>query len=159
MSTTITDLEANIRRLPPGASAEPLDLNGDQHGIGDLYRSIESRRLIVLGQAGSGKSVLAVRLVLDLLRGGAGPDSGPVPVIFGIGSWDPTVHTLRGWLTDRLLRDHPYLARGASPTGRWPPHWSTTATYCRCWTASTRWPRACGAARSRNSTGRRCRSS
>lgn len=117
VSTGITDLEANIRRLPPGAAAEPLDLNGDQHGIGDLYRSIESRRLVVLGQAGSGKSVLAVRLVLDLLQGGAGPDSGPVPVIFGIGSWDPTVHTLRGWLTDRLLRDHPYLARGASPDG------------------------------------------
>ncbi|MER5555156.1 helix-turn-helix domain-containing protein [Streptomyces sp. NPDC002793] len=117
VSGTITDLDANIRRLPPGASAEPLDLDGDQDSIGGLYRSIDSRRLVVLGQAGSGKSVLAVRLVLDLLRDGTRTDADPVPVIFGVGSWDPTVHTLRGWLTGRLLRDYPYLARGWSPAG------------------------------------------
>ncbi|MGW0607858.1 helix-turn-helix domain-containing protein [Streptomyces sp. NPDC002640] len=116
-STAITDLDANIRRLPPGADAEPLDLSGDQHGIGDLYRSIGSGRLVVLGQAGSGKSVIAVRLVLDLLQDGARSGTDPVPLIFDIGSWDPTVHTLRGWLTDRLLRDHPYLHRRSSPGG------------------------------------------
>ncbi|MER5629020.1 helix-turn-helix domain-containing protein [Streptomyces nitrosporeus] len=117
VSTGITDLDANIRRLPPGAVAEPLDLGGDQRSIGDLYRSIGSGRLVVLGQAGSGKSVLAVRLVLDLLQDGARTGADPVPVIFGIGSWDPTVHTLRGWLTGRLLRDYPYLARGSSTAG------------------------------------------
>ncbi|MET7407977.1 helix-turn-helix domain-containing protein [Streptomyces parvulus] len=117
VSATITDLDANIRRLPPGAVAAPLDLSGDQHGIGDLYRGIGSGRLVVLGQAGSGKSVLAMRLVLDLLQDDGRTGADPVPVIFDIGSWDPTAHTLRGWLTGRLLRDHPYLAGGSSPVG------------------------------------------
>ncbi|MET9160630.1 helix-turn-helix domain-containing protein [Streptomyces parvulus] len=117
VSATITDLDANIRRLPPGAVAAPLDLSGDQHGIGDLYRGIGSGRLVVLGQAGSGKSVLAMRLVLDLLQDDGRTRADPVPVIFDIGSWDPTAHTLRGWLTGRLLRDHPYLAGGSPPAG------------------------------------------
>lgn len=117
VSTAITDLDANIRRLPPGAKAEPLDLSGNHKGIGDLYRGIGSGRLVILGRAGSGKSVLAVRLVLDLLQDGIRTDADPVPVIFGIGSWDPTVHTLRSWLTGRLLRDYPYMARGSSAAG------------------------------------------
>ncbi|WP_299534232.1 helix-turn-helix domain-containing protein [uncultured Streptomyces sp.] len=114
-STGITDLEANIRRLPPGAAAEPLDLSSDRCGIGELYRSIGSGRLVILGRAGSGKSVLAIRLVLDLLRDDSRTGADPVPVIFTVGSWDPTVHSLRAWLTGRLLRDFPYLARAASP--------------------------------------------
>ncbi|MGW1666622.1 NACHT domain-containing protein [Streptomyces microflavus] len=75
----------------------------------ETYRTIASRRLVILGRAGSGKSVLAIKFALDLLEGPATPER--VPVIFSIGSWDPTTTTLRGLLVDRLLRDHPHLAR------------------------------------------------
>ncbi|MFB6806213.1 hypothetical protein [Streptomyces sp. NPDC056387] len=34
-------------------------------------------------------------------------DGEPVPVVFSIGSWDPTATALRDWLIGRLLRDHP----------------------------------------------------
>ena len=44
------------------------DLAGHLPEITDIYRGIPSGRLVVLGRAGSGKSVLAVRFVLDLLK-------------------------------------------------------------------------------------------
>lgn len=48
---------------------------------------------MVLGRAGSGKTVLTLRFVLDYLRTRAHGE--PVPVVFSLGSWDPTAGTLR----------------------------------------------------------------
>ncbi|MEV6260645.1 NACHT domain-containing protein [Streptomyces sp. NPDC051784] len=105
------DRPENIQRLQPGASPRnlDLDLSGDLRTVADSYGRIESRRLVVLGRAGSGKSVLAIKFVLGLL---AAPHSSTrVPVILSIGSWDPLTITLRDLLVDHLLRDHPHLAR------------------------------------------------
>ncbi|WP_243795105.1 NACHT domain-containing NTPase [Saccharopolyspora gloriosae] len=76
--------------------------------IHDTYRAISSKRLVILGGAGAGKSVLAHRLILDLL-GSAG--SGPVPVLFSLGDWNPATTGLRNWLIRQLLRDYPSLER------------------------------------------------
>lgn len=110
----LTDHAENIQRLPPGAAASPLDLSGDMRSVAEAYRRIPSGRLVVLGRAGSGKSILTIRFVLDFLEAPSSPDR--VPVIFSIGSWDPTTVALRDWLIDRLLRDHPQLTR-RSPSG------------------------------------------
>jgi transcriptional regulator with XRE-family HTH domain len=104
----LTDDWVNIRRAGMGGKASPLDLSGQLDRIVDVYRKIESGRLVVLGRAGSGKTVLTLRFVLDLLRNRAATD--PVPVIFSLGSWRPTTTPLRDWLTEQLLRDHPGLA-------------------------------------------------
>ncbi|MFE9423130.1 BTAD domain-containing putative transcriptional regulator [Kitasatospora sp. NPDC006697] len=98
----------NIGGAAPGASAGPVPLEGGLSRIAEIYRRVGSGRLVVLGRAGSGKSVLMLRFVLDYLAGRAADE--PVPVIFSIGSWDPTVTGLRDWLLERLLRDHPNLA-------------------------------------------------
>ncbi|MFD7288688.1 helix-turn-helix domain-containing protein [Streptomyces sp. NPDC059863] len=105
----LMDRPENIERLHPGATPQGLDLSGDLRSVVETYRSIASRRLVILGRAGSGKSVLAIKFALDLLAAPAAP--ARVPVIFSIGSWDPTTTTLRDLLVDRLLRDHPHLAR------------------------------------------------
>ncbi|WP_063839307.1 helix-turn-helix domain-containing protein [Streptomyces roseus] len=105
----LSDHEANVERLPPGAAAPaPADLCGDLPTVAEFYRRRPSGRLVVLGRAGSGKSVLAIRFVQDFLETRTAPDR--VPVIFSIGSWDPTARTLRAWMTERLVRDHPHLA-------------------------------------------------
>ncbi|KUL43842.1 hypothetical protein ADL22_13260 [Streptomyces sp. NRRL F-4489] len=104
----LTDHWANIRRLPPGSPHDPLDLSGQLAAVVDVYRRIPSGRLVVLGRSGSGKTVLAVRFVLDHLASRGPADA--VPVIFSIGSWDPTALTLRDWLAAQLTRDHPGLA-------------------------------------------------
>ncbi|OLF07018.1 hypothetical protein BLA60_29645 [Actinophytocola xinjiangensis] len=103
----VMDQWANIRRVPHGEAA-PLDLAGRLPEIVEIYRRIPSGRLVVLGRAGSGKSVLAARFVLDLLRTRGRCDA--VPVALGIASWNPTTTTFRDWLVGQLLRDHPGLA-------------------------------------------------
>ncbi|MFE4608856.1 helix-turn-helix domain-containing protein [Streptomyces niveus] len=105
----LMDRPENIQRLQPGATPQDLNLSGDLRSVVETYRSIASRRLVILGRAGSGKSVLAIKFALDLLAVPAAP--ARVPVIFSIGSWDPTTTTLRDLLVGRLLRDHPHLAR------------------------------------------------
>ncbi|MCX4729469.1 helix-turn-helix domain-containing protein [Streptomyces sp. NBC_01363] len=107
----LTDHSENIQRLPPGATSYATDLTGDLGSVAEVYRRISSGRLVVLGRAGSGKSILAIRFVLDFLKTRAPADR--VPVIFTLGSWDPTTVALRDWLIDRLVRDHPHLARTA----------------------------------------------
>ena len=104
----LTDHWANICRVPVGDTSGPLELAGRIDDIVPVYRRIPSGRLVVLGRAGSGKTILALRFVLDLLAARAPAD--PVPVIVGLGSWNPTTTALRDWLIGQLVRDHPGLA-------------------------------------------------
>ncbi|MFE2726873.1 NACHT domain-containing protein [Kitasatospora sp. NPDC059327] len=101
--------DETVQCLPAGSGSSRTDLSGDLRNVAEVYRRVASGRLVILGRAGSGKSVLAIRFVLDFLA--APSPSDRVPVIFSIGSWDPTAVALRDWLADRLLRDHPDLAR------------------------------------------------
>jgi hypothetical protein len=104
----ITDHWANIRRIRAGDTAAALDLRGRLDQVADVYRRIPSGRLVVLGRAGSGKTILGLRFVLDLLRVRASGDA--VPEIFSIGSWNPVVQPLEDWLAGQLCRDQPGLA-------------------------------------------------
>jgi transcriptional regulator with XRE-family HTH domain len=103
----LTDHPENIDRVSPGGSAEPLELAGQLDEITGIYRRIRSGRLAVLGRAGSGKTILAVRFVQDLLKSRG---TGAVPVVFSLGSWNPAATALRDWLTGQLVRDYPGLA-------------------------------------------------
>ncbi|MFJ4776549.1 helix-turn-helix domain-containing protein [Streptomyces sp. NPDC088762] len=114
----LTDRAENIQRLGPGETPREVDLDGDLRSMAEVYLRIPSGRLVILGRAGSGKSILTIRLVLDLLdlldhREARAPHHR-VPVLFSIGSWDPSTTALRDWLIGRLLRDHPHLARRSS---------------------------------------------
>jgi transcriptional regulator with XRE-family HTH domain len=91
-----------------GATAKPVHLVGQLDEIVTVYRRIPSGRLVVLGRAGSGKTILTMRFVLGLLDVNGPTD--PVPVIFSLGSWHPGTTALRDWLIEQLLRDHPGLA-------------------------------------------------
>nr|WP_246458478.1 NACHT domain-containing protein [Saccharopolyspora gloriosae] len=85
-------------------------MTGSFTEIRRTYRDVHSERLVVLGRAGAGKTALVHRLILDLLaeRGRA----GRVPVLFGLGDWNPTTTGLRARLVDLLERDHPFLVGG-----------------------------------------------
>ncbi|MBM7864890.1 XRE family transcriptional regulator [Lentzea nigeriaca] len=90
------------------------DLGGRLDQIVEVYRKVGSRRLVVLGRAGSGKTVLTTRFVLDLLK--ARDVTDPVPVIFSLGSWHPERVGLRDWMAEQLIRDHPFLG-APGPSG------------------------------------------
>ncbi|WP_404870807.1 NACHT domain-containing protein [Kitasatospora griseola] len=87
------------------------------------FRSTPGRRLVLLGPAGAGKSVLAVRLARDLLtvRPAAAKDargeSEPVPLVLHLASWDPG-QGLDIWAAGRLAAEYPEVCTpvpGASP--------------------------------------------
>ncbi|MCQ8187835.1 NACHT domain-containing protein [Streptomyces rugosispiralis] len=107
-------LAVRWRTIRNSPEAGPLPPEGELRGIADLYDQVPTKRLVVLGRAGSGKSALAIRFVLERL----GPADAPVPVsvvpvIFSLGSWNPET-PLRDWLTAQLERDHPGLATDGS---------------------------------------------
>ncbi|GAB3656754.1 NACHT domain-containing protein [Actinocorallia lasiicapitis] len=105
----LTDSAENIQRLDPGQEPSEMEMAGGLPDVAEFFLRVPSRRLVVIGRAGSGKSVLAIRFVLDFLESARAP--GPVPVVFSIGSWDPTTTALRDWMVSLLLRDHSHLAR------------------------------------------------
>ena len=108
-------------RVPDGSisdertwAAGPDDLTGESDQLVKLLDKVPTRRLVVLGEPGSGKTFLMVRLVLDLLaRRGSG---APVPVLVGLASWDPADQDLHSWLAAQLVIDHRALA-AAAPAG------------------------------------------
>ncbi|WP_410593986.1 SEFIR domain-containing protein [Amycolatopsis sp. lyj-23] len=78
---------------------------GEFDRIGPFFlRNVPSRRLLVLGRPGSGKSVAAIRLVSDLL--GERARGGPVPVLVPVTDWHPGKLHPFDWLARRLARDH-----------------------------------------------------
>ncbi|WP_051772370.1 NACHT domain-containing protein [Saccharothrix sp. NRRL B-16314] len=87
----------------------PTDLAGTLDQVVSCYRRVPSGRLVVLGKAGAGKSMLAVRLVLDLLNPSTA--AGAVPVVIGISSWHPVRTSFHEWLAGQLTRHYPGLAK------------------------------------------------
>ncbi|MFE1802971.1 NACHT domain-containing protein [Streptomyces sp. NPDC059517] len=107
--------------IPPGAALpRPRAAGGTPGGVDPAIQDPAApepvtappdRRVVVLGEPGSGKSVLAMRYVLDRLA--TRQEGGPVPVIFPLASWDPLRAPLRDWLTARLAADYRPLAAQA----------------------------------------------
>jgi len=88
-----------------------LSFKGCSDRIGPLveqFRGLLRRRLVILGGPGSGKTTLAVQLLLELLATSRPGD--PIPVLLSLASWDPATHPrLHGWLAERLAADYPSL--------------------------------------------------
>ena len=99
-------------------AAGPEDLAGEGGELAGMLARVPTGRLVVLGEPGAGKTMLMVRLVLDLLARRA--EGGPVPFLASVASWNPAAQDLRGWLSARLLIDHPALV-GRPPAGRTEP--------------------------------------
>lgn len=84
----------------------PGGLAADEAAIAGLFTATPSRRLVVLGGAGAGKSVLVLRVAHALLRERARGSRDPVPAVVSLASWDPD-HGLLGWVAERLTDEYP----------------------------------------------------
>ena len=105
----------NVARNRPGGPlgtesrwAQDVDgLNGSGREIGQIFTDkIPTRRLVILGEAGAGKSVLLTRLLQELIT--RREEGAPVPVLFSLASWDPSL-ALKSWLVEQLRLTYPGL--------------------------------------------------
>jgi hypothetical protein len=104
---------AGFGPLDPAAAEEPAPnwLSGQDNGLVELLPRIPTGRLLVLGEPGAGKSILMVRLALDLVVSRA--SGGPIPLLIPLASWDPEKEEFYEWLFRRLRIDHRVLADSA----------------------------------------------
>lgn len=115
-----------VLRPAAGPSAAGARPEGTLRGVADYYRQLRPGRMVITGAAGSGKTVLAIELVLALLDTRA-PDD-PVPVRLSLASWaeltttarlstadppPPDPHQVRAWLV-RVLVETYHLRRAAA---------------------------------------------
>lgn len=93
--------------------AGPVDLGGRFEEIADVLDRVPSGRLVVLGPAGTGKSVLMVRLALDRLERRAPGER--IPVILPLASWRPQAQPdLWEWAAELLGTRYASLATGTA---------------------------------------------
>jgi hypothetical protein len=94
---------------PVRARAAMFRLSGRLDDVVDAFLSLPRRQLLVLGDPGSGKTVLAVLLTLGLLTKRRRGD--PVPVLLSLSGWNPEAQGLDAWLAGRLAAEYPGLGR------------------------------------------------
>jgi hypothetical protein len=78
-------------------------MDGTWEELADTFERAPSRRLVAVGPAGQGKSVLCLHLARQLLDRRA--PGGPVPVVLPLSGWDPARTSLDEWIERRLPVD------------------------------------------------------
>lgn len=101
--------------MDPGKWATgPEALAGlDQADLRQILEKVPTGWLVVLGESGSGKTMLMIRTVLEIIER-RGPRD-PLPVVVSMSSWNPADDTLIDWLKKRLPVDYPGLGAGVNP--------------------------------------------
>jgi hypothetical protein len=99
-------IDDTIRGTP---NTTPIPLTGEFSAVADMFTAEHMpRRLVVLGEPGAGKTMLVLKLALDLLDRRSETD--PVPVLLSVANWNPS-QPLDDWIADRLIADNPTLRR------------------------------------------------
>lgn len=80
------------------------------------YRRLSPARLVITGEPGSGKSLLALDLLLGLLTHPERTESDPIPVRLSLAGWD-TDRPLRDWLAEQVHDQ--FRDRGVTAADAW----------------------------------------
>ncbi|MEU9886325.1 NACHT domain-containing protein [Sphaerisporangium sp. NPDC051011] len=89
----------------PGHPADGAAPEGTLKAVTAYFRDLRPQRLVITGAGGSGKTVLALELILTLLEprihGSAG--GGPVPIRIPAAGWNPGKVPVKRWLVGHLV--------------------------------------------------------
>lgn len=103
----VLGIDPGLLKVMPPASADYLSRTFDD--VLEFFRQLSEPRLVVLGEAGAGKTVLATELARRLLS--ARESGGLVPVIVPVTAWDPVKVSLFDWIAGQLERINADLAQ------------------------------------------------
>jgi hypothetical protein len=106
-----TSAPSGLDRTPVTGTQGRGGLRGGLSDLVATFRRLPTRQMVVLGEPGAGKTVLAIMLSLGLLHDPQ-PDE-PIPVLLSLSSWDPQHEHLHTWLVRRLVHEYPGLANAA----------------------------------------------
>lgn len=105
-SVTDREVSADLATVLGDEHHSALRTEGDWSDLVEVFRALPARQLVILGEPGAGKTVLALLLVLALLDDFVAGE--PVPVLVSASSWNPDEH-VHHWLIRRLLDEYPWL--------------------------------------------------
>jgi NACHT domain len=109
------DIAANVRFVR--GFGRFREVGGSQHGdlasVLSYYRSLSPGRLVVLGEPGAGKTVLALELVIRLLDQRQRNEFGLVPVLISAAAWDTNLPAEK-WLSKYLSQQFGMSLRSAT---------------------------------------------
>ncbi|MGW4033207.1 NACHT domain-containing protein [Streptomyces sp. NPDC004838] len=121
-AATARNVAASPASVAPGAPGRVVGvrLDGRLDGrfedvilrLANSYGRLPTGRLVVLGEPGAGKTVLALLLTLGLLT--TREAGGPVPVMLPVSSWDPVREPLDRWIV-RTVAATQYSGRPEIP--------------------------------------------
>ena len=94
--------EAGRAAPGPGLAATASGFTGTFDTVLEYFRELPEPRLLILGSAGAGKTVLVTELARRLLA--TRKDSEPIPVIIPVTAWDPRQTSLFDWVSEQLIR-------------------------------------------------------
>ncbi|NBE94496.1 MULTISPECIES: NACHT domain-containing protein [unclassified Nonomuraea] len=80
----------------------------DIKALAAAFRSLRRRRLVITGGRGTGKTTLAIQLMLELIR--TRTDDEPVPVLLPVADWDTEARPrFQDWVAERVRTDYAAL--------------------------------------------------
>ncbi|GAA2281995.1 hypothetical protein GCM10010145_61820 [Streptomyces ruber] len=103
-------------RSEPANNATGAADEGRLTDVVDYYRRLRPARLVITGEPGSGKTLLALDLLLGLLTHPERTETDPVPVRLSLASWD-TDRPLRDWLAEQVHDQ--FRDRGVTAADAW----------------------------------------
>ncbi len=80
---------------------------------------IATRRMLIVGEAGAGKSYLLSLIAYHWPKSAQENQDIPVPVILSLASWRPDQQRLLDWVVTALTRVHPFLAAPSGEGHSW----------------------------------------
>lgn len=87
----------------PGHNASHAASEATMTNVAGYFRKLRPQRLVITGDAGSGKTVLAVELILGLLTDDDRRPDDPIPVRLPAAAWDAQT-SVEDWLAAHLVR-------------------------------------------------------
>lgn len=70
--------------------------------VWEIFEEEQERQLLILGEPGSGKTMLLLDLMKDLLKIAQNNNQQPIPVLIDLSSWNNPEQSLLDWLSEKI---------------------------------------------------------